>query len=151
MATTAGNPAFVDTNVLVYVSRPAAVEHARALRAVERLRAKSSPLWISRQVLREYLAVVTRPQATAPGLPMKQALADVQSFRSVFEVADDSPAVLDRLLRILAEHPGAGRQVHDANLVATMVAHGVTRLLTFNTADFRRFGGLVSLVTPAGA
>jgi predicted nucleic acid-binding protein len=38
--------------------------------------------------------------------------------------------------------------VHDANLVATMLAHGITRLLTFNAADFRRFGSLVELVPP---
>ncbi|HEY1934207.1 MAG TPA: hypothetical protein VGG99_19540 [Acetobacteraceae bacterium] len=36
-------------------------------------------------------------------------------------------------------------QAHDANIVATMQAHGVSRLLTFNTSDFRRFGALVDL------
>ena len=36
-----------------------------------------------------------------------------------------------------------GKQVHDANIVATMLAHGETRLLTFNQADFRRFAGLI--------
>jgi predicted nucleic acid-binding protein len=29
--------------------------------------------------------------------------------------------------------------VHDANIVATMEAHGLRRLLTFSEADFRRF------------
>jgi hypothetical protein len=32
----------------------------------------------------------------------------------------------------------AGRQVRDANIVATMIAHGEHRLLTFNTKDFER-------------
>jgi predicted nucleic acid-binding protein len=41
-----------------------------------------------------------------------------------------------------------GRQVHDANIVATMLAHGERRLLTFNVADFRRFTPLVEVVTP---
>jgi predicted nucleic acid-binding protein len=39
-----------------------------------------------------------------------------------------------------------GRQIHDANIVATMLAHGERRLLTFDTADFRRYGDRIVLV-----
>ncbi len=39
-----------------------------------------------------------------------------------------------------------GRQVHDANIVATMLAHGETRLLTANRSDFRRFEPRIELV-----
>lgn len=35
-----------------------------------------------------------------------------------------------------------GVQVHDARLVAAMVVHGVTNLLTLNTADFARYPGI---------
>jgi hypothetical protein len=41
---------------------------------------------------------------------------------------------------------GAGRQIHDANIAATMIAHGERRLLTFNAGDFQRFGTLIELV-----
>jgi predicted nucleic acid-binding protein len=54
----------------------------------------------------------------------------------------------ERLLSLLATHPVAGRQVHDANIVATMLANGITRLLTFNIADFRRFAGLIAIESP---
>ena len=37
-------------------------------------------------------------------------------------------------------------QIHDANIVATMLAYGEGRLLTFNTADFRRYGDRIELV-----
>jgi predicted nucleic acid-binding protein len=60
-------------------------------------------------------------------------------------VSADIPAVLERLLAILAAHPSAGKQVHDANIVATMQGHGVRRLLTFSTSDFRRFAGIIDL------
>jgi hypothetical protein len=33
--------------------------------------------------------------------------------------------------------------VHDARLVASTLAHGVTHLLTFNATDFRRYPGIV--------
>jgi hypothetical protein len=37
--------------------------------------------------------------------------------------------------------------VHDANIVATMLAHGESRL-TFNGGDFRRFGTLIQVIAP---
>jgi hypothetical protein len=44
---------------------------------------------------------------------------------------------LDRLLTLLGALYGAGRQVHDTNIVAAMLEHGISRLLTFNAADFQ--------------
>ena len=37
-------------------------------------------------------------------------------------------------------------QIHDANIVATMLAHGERRLLTLNPADFRRYGYRIELL-----
>jgi predicted nucleic acid-binding protein len=132
--------------VLVYVSRPTAPEHTAARTVLGQLQAEGGALWISQQVLREYLSVVTRPQATAPAIPPKIALADVQRFRASFEVAGDRPTVLDHLLQLLRSHQVTGKQVHDANLVATSLDYGIHRLLTFNTGDFQRFADIITLV-----
>jgi len=140
----AADPVF-DTNILVYATRPSAAQHAAAKAALTRLEDEGSALWVSPQVLREYLAAVTRPQATAPALPMATAIADVRRFRTAFDVAGEHAGVLDRLLNLLAGSRGAGRQVHDANIVATMLEQGIRRLLTFNAADFRRFGRIIDL------
>jgi predicted nucleic acid-binding protein len=40
----------------------------------------------------------------------------------------------------------AGKQVHDANIVATMLVHGITQLLTQNIADFSRFSSLITVM-----
>ena len=42
-------------------------------------------------------------------------------------------------------------QVRDANIVATMLAYGERRLLTFNIRDFRRFAAHIEIVDPAAA
>ncbi len=65
-----------------------------------------------------------------------------------FNIIDDRPPVFDRLLELLAAHPGGGKQVHDANLVATMLSSGITRVLTYNGSDLRRFGGLIEIIAP---
>jgi predicted nucleic acid-binding protein len=109
------------------------------------LEGEGCALWISFQILREYPAAVTRPQATSPALPMASAIADVRRFQQVFYVAEDRQVVLDRLLALLGAYFSAGRQVHDTNIVATMLEHGIRRLLTFNAADFRRFARIIEL------
>jgi predicted nucleic acid-binding protein len=45
-------------------------------------------------------------------------------------------------------HSVVGVEVHDAKLVASMNAYGITHLLTFNTGDFERYPG-ITVVDPA--
>ncbi len=144
----AADPAFVDTNVLVYASQTPSAFHPRASAALRQARQESRALWISRQVLREYLATVTRPQREQVPLTMTEALTDVGKLERDFNVAEDGPGVFEELRRLLGRVQVAGKQVHDANIAATMVACGITRLLTFNVADFRRFQPSIELVEP---
>ena len=63
-----------------------------------------------------------------------------------FEILEDGPPVTESLVTLCREVPVGGRQIHDANIVATMLAHGEQRLLTFNGADFRRYSDRIELV-----
>jgi predicted nucleic acid-binding protein len=56
MAMTDADPRFIDTNVLVYANWPGSLHHAAATTLLRRLEPSGAPLWISGQVLREYLA-----------------------------------------------------------------------------------------------
>jgi len=38
-----------------------------------------------------------------------------------------------------------GKQVHDANVVASMLAYDIPCLLTHNIKDFQRFGEVISI------
>jgi predicted nucleic acid-binding protein len=63
--TEAAEPTFLDTNVLVYASVDASPFHTAALNAIATLEQNKVQLWISRQVIREYLATLVRPQIIA--------------------------------------------------------------------------------------
>ena len=138
---------FLDTNLLVYAAADGAPLRERA-RAALAGAARDGPLTISRQVLREYLAVMTRQQIWGKPLDLAQATADAATFARLFRVLEDGPVVWNELMALSRNHSFAGRQVHDANIVATMLAHGERRLLTFNDADFRRFSGRIDVVAP---
>ena len=137
----------VDTNVLVQSTITAAPEHLRARTALARLRAQGR-VAVPRQVLREYLAVTTRPQSWSRALTLAEAVADIDRFIRRFAILEDGQTVWDELMRLTRSFVFGGKQVHDANIVATMLAHGETRLLTFNEPDFRRFGTLIEVVVP---
>jgi predicted nucleic acid-binding protein len=143
MAMTAADPVFVDTNVLVYASVATAPLHTVALGSLQRLHAAGVQTWLSRQVLREYLAVLTRPQTFSMPLPPAALAAQINTFLALMQVAEDGPVVTKLLLALLATVPIGGRQVHDANIVATMQAYGISRLLTNNPTDFARFTPLI--------
>jgi hypothetical protein len=42
-------------------------------------------------------------------------------------------------------HAGDSKQVHDANIVATMRSKGITRLATLNAGDFERYEDDISI------
>ena len=137
---------FIDTNVLVQSRIPGAPGHDIARASMERAFRDPEPLRINRQVLREYLSVVTRPQTWPVAMSREDALDDVSRLMGIFEILEDGPGVTEALVTLCREIAVGGRQIHDANIVATMVAHGERRLLTFNTADFRRYADRIELV-----
>ena len=137
---------FVDTNILVNARFDEAADHDRARAGLERASLDHELIRISRQIIREYLATVTRPQTWAVPLTLDQALYDVNRMLATYAILEDGPEVTGVLLALLREIPTGGRQIHDANIVATMLAHGERRLLTFNVADFRRYEDRIELV-----
>ena len=137
---------FVDTNVLVAARFKTASDHVAACRCLDRAGNSEEPLRISRQIVREYLVVVTRSQTWSKPLVMDDALKDATGLISSFTVLEDGPDVMAALIALCREVPVAGKQIHDANIAATMLAHGERRLLTLNAKDFRRYGGRIELV-----
>lgn len=139
-------PVFVDTNVLVYAYVAEAPWHTEAETALAAHETAGAVLWLSRQVFREYLVSLTRPQQFPIPPDLATVMAQVQQFPQRFQVANEGPEVTARLLTLLTEVPTRGRRIHDVNIVATMVVYGVRRLLTHNTADFARFTRLIEVI-----
>ena len=137
---------FIDTNALVYSRNLEAPNHYAAKEILERVYQDAEPLRISRQIVREYLAVMTRPQPWKVQISRDDVIEDANRLLRDFEILEDGPVVTDSLITLCREVEVGGKQIHDANIVATMLAHGERRLLTFNTSDFRRYGDRIELV-----
>ena len=148
MMTVAAGPeaVFVDTNILIYAAIPAFPWHPDAVARLSELDAGGGTVWISRQTLREYLSALSRPSTFTPAIPMTSLIADVTSLIARFGILEDGPAVTTALLTVLADVTCGGKQVYDANIVATMIAHGVRKILTHNVGDFRRFSSWIQVL-----
>jgi predicted nucleic acid-binding protein len=137
----AAEPLFVDTNVLVYASWTLAPLHIRARDTLATYRRAGASLYISRQVIREWLATLNRPRT---GLPLVDLITEAQTFDAHFAILDDTAVTTANLLTLLPQ--ASGMRVHDVNIVATMQAADIRRLLTNNPTDFASFSHLITVL-----
>ena len=91
--------------------------------------------------------VATRPaELNGLGLGTSQALENVNAIRARLRFLNENRAVFTRLRALLDDVDCSGKQIHDANVVATALSHGVQRILTSYTQDFERFTALVEVL-----
>jgi predicted nucleic acid-binding protein len=137
---------FIDANILNYQSLRQSQFHMRANAAIERAQDAGKILSARRQVLREYLAASTRLYQSVALLTLTQAAADIMRLADDLRILEDGPEVWQPFKNLLQDGGFSGKKVHDAYLVATMLAHGESELLTNNAADFTRFGNRIAII-----
>jgi len=113
---------FIDTNVLVYSTVSQNPWHTEAREWLVALHDAGLTLCVTPQILREYLVVLTRG-----------------TLLQTLTVLDETGAVASALIELLQRYPLRGKRIHDANIVAAMLTHGITRLATYNLDDFTVF------------
>ncbi len=141
-----GSAVFLDANILIYMIFEESPFHDATIRRVRELESARVQFWASRQVLREYLSSASRPGNFRPQ-PSPHALATaVRHFQAKFQIADDDVGVTDALLDLIETRTIQGKQIHDANIVATMRSNGIKWLLTHNTSDFARYAPTITVL-----
>ena len=143
--TTDVSQVFVDTNILASALLPESPRYFHARGILRRLAEADAEVWISRQVIREYLATMTRYEQKWSNVTRAALIDAVRTLERHYFVAEELPIVAEQLYFLLGQVPTGGKQVHDANIVATMIAYDVRTLLTYNLDDFKRFGGFIEI------
>jgi predicted nucleic acid-binding protein len=138
----------VDTNVLLRTVQPQSPHHLIAKDALWRLDDSGVELVVAPQVLYEYWVAGTRP-LTANGLGMTAQLAEqsIERILDDFHLLRDERGIFSRWRQLVVEYQILGKPAHDARLVAAMLRHGLTHILTFNQEDFERFSG-IEVISP---
>jgi predicted nucleic acid-binding protein len=136
----------LDTNVLIYSVDALSPWHQESTTAVSRLRQRGDEPCVVSQNIYEFWAVATRPiSARGLGFTTGQTQAELVRLKSIFVHLPDTPALYDEWERLVVQHSVAGKNTHDTRIAAAMLVHGVTHLLTYNVADFKRFAGITAI------
>lgn len=135
-------PGIIDANVLVYAMDGGAPQHAASRAVLEAARAEPGTFCVTSQLLCEFYSIVTNARRVAnPRSPVEAA--DAISRMLVFlRVLPVPSTAVEGWLDLLRRHPVTGGDVFDLQLVAVMLAHGVSRVYTFNVGDFAAFSEL---------
>jgi predicted nucleic acid-binding protein len=103
-------------------------------------------VFITPQNLIEFWNAATHPvDRNGFGFTPAQADREVTQLEQLFPLAPDTPAIYGEWRQRVVSVGVSGVQVHDARLVAVMRAHGLTHILTFNTHDFVRYPGIITV------
>jgi predicted nucleic acid-binding protein len=143
------NTYLFDTNIWLRAAQRESPHHVIAVNALATLLARGDAIFLTAQNLIEFWSVASRPSAAnGLGWPVTTVRQEIDRLLAQFPLLEEIPAIFTNWSYLVTTHQITGRRVHDARLVAVMVAHGVTHLLTFNGDDFRAFDEIV-VVAPA--
>ncbi len=96
------------------------------------------------QNLIEFWAIATRPtSANGLGLDHAKASLEIKKFKRFFIFYDNESNIYAEWENLVTDYKTSGKNVHDARLVAAMITHKITHLLTFNTKDFKRYTEII--------
>lgn len=83
---------------------------------------------------------MTRPaEGNGFGKTPSEAEPLLELTEQLFPRVADPPDMYERWRQLVVRFGVCGVQVHDARLVAVMLAHDVSWILTFNAKDFKRY------------
>ncbi len=130
----------VDTNVLLRFSRQDDPSYQIVQNAVHKLELEGHELRTTSQNFAEFWNVSTRTiDQNGFGNTTSETDQFLQELELVFPLLPDSPKAYPKWRRLVVDYEVSGVKVHDARLVAAMISHEVTHILTFNTEDFTRY------------
>jgi predicted nucleic acid-binding protein len=141
---------FIDTNILIYANYSDARYRDIAQTKLNEFLKNNFEIWISRQVIREFLVYSTRFNFENTKMPISDLLNIVFSNFEQYHLADESENTTIILRKLIEKHELSGKKIHDANIVATMKAYNIGKLLTNNVKDFERLNDEIEIVPLIG-
>ena len=117
-----------------------------SLNALTALQAQGEDYYLTPQNLIEYWRTCTRQvERNGLGMIVAEAEAALIDLEDVFTILPDTPDIYEYWRRLVVNYGVMGVNVHDARLVAAMLVHKLTHILTFNTRDFARYSEITAV------
>jgi predicted nucleic acid-binding protein len=130
-----------DTNCLLRLAEKNSPQRKIVLDAIRKLRGKGETLYYTPQILAEFWNVCTRPSSARGGfgISFEQTERKVNIIQKYFRLLPDNASTFYEWRKLVSDYQVSGLQVHDTKIVASMIVHNVSTLVTFNEKDFKRY------------
>ena len=138
MVTMADN-LMIDTNILIYATVSKSPFFIPAQKAVTQYVNFGYALWINRQIIREYMVIKSRLMYDEQKYDENMLITEFNYLVNNYKVADEVSATSTTLSSLIKKYKIVGKQIHDANIVATCIVEKISMLLTNNSSHFTRF------------
>jgi predicted nucleic acid-binding protein len=137
----ASEPSYlIDTNVLLRLFRKNDPLHQLIKTTLNDLNGQGIGLYFSFQNIAEFWNVCTRPaERNGFGLTTAETNKCIEQVERTMTFLPGNDQVYSIWRQLAIANDVRGVQVHDAHLVAIMMAYGVSRILTLNQAEFLRY------------
>ena len=143
----------IDTSILARLANTADPQYPMAVLRGDGVASAAEKRCAAPQNLVEFRNAATRPVAqNGLGLTAAEAMTKASLFEAAFPLLVETPDIYPAWKALVDSMGVIGKQVHDARLVACCHIHGISHLLSFNTAHFVRLaasGPGIMAVDPA--
>jgi predicted nucleic acid-binding protein len=140
-------PAYVlDTNVLLGLYKPDSPEFSLIRQAISSLHRANAALYYFSQNLVEFWNVSTRPAAqNGYGLSAEETEKVATEIENTFTLLPEVNRIHQEWRRLVVAYRVSGTKVHDARIVAAMIAYGIHHILTFDRSGFGRYTEIMAV------
>ena len=138
----------IDSNIVLRFVNFKDPLHSTIEQSVDKLQINGDEVVITPQTLVEFWVVATRPiNVNGLGMTTEEAKLEMERLELLFRVLPENQQIFDEWKTLVATHKVSGKPAHDTRIVAAMLVHKITYILTLNPSDFKRYTE-ISAVTP---
>ena len=147
---------FVDTNVFLHYAYPNIgndppevnqKKFAACQQQLVRYQTEGTQIWINGQVIREFWKNASLVKTNGKEIPLDNVRQELDRILGIVSIADNILEVRKQLLTLLQGYTIRGIAIHDANIVATMLANGIDTVCTLDN-DFDRYRKRITILSP---
>src|SRR5580698_3793576 len=133
----------IDTNIVLRSADRLNPASPRARGAMKILFAQGYRLCVAKQRLIESWVVATHPRdANGFGYSAQFAAEGISTVKKLFYLLAETDDIYPAWEKLVLSNKVLGKNAYDARLVAAMQVHNISRILTFDTDDFKRYAGI---------
>lgn len=129
----------IDTNILIYSTGGQSPFFTASQAAIANYVNSNYAIWLSRQVIREYLVVKSRLMLDEKKYDELVLFKEMKYLSDNYFIADEINSTTHILGKLVEKYKIAGKQIHDANIIATCIDNNIFNILTNNPNHFKRY------------